>query len=444
MISTKTNSNYLAKIFRIKNLRKHSNADRLQCVSVDFQNVITDLRAKENDCYIFFPVGAQIDEKLLSFLDAFQDPEKNLNKVKGYFGKNGVVKATNLRSEKSEGFIIPIRKIEEFYGISGLEEFENQYLDTINGNLVCWKYERPVQFSGSPENKKTRKAKKQCSRLVDNQFHLHDDTEQLGRNVDKFDLYDEISILYKIHGSNQSMGRVRVKRKLSLIDKICKFFGAKVEEEEYPSQDQLPLYASRRVIKNNLFADSRSEGYYKFDFWTEIAKRYGDKVPKNFSVYGEIAGQSPDGRWIQKMGKLGYDYGLEPYTFDLFVFRVTFTNQDGQVFELGTEGSRQFCEKYGFKFVPIFFEGTIEEFLKNSLDKSYSPDDDSWKEDFVNEVKKKFNEKDCFMCENKLPEEGVVVVKQRLDKFEAYKQKSHRFLKAEVDEVEDSEEEILE
>ena len=37
-----------------------------------------------------------------------------------------------------------------------------------------------------------------------------------------------------------------------------------------------------------------------------------------------------------------------------------------------------------------------------------------------------YNEKDCFMCNNKVPEEGCVI---RIDglEFEAYKQKSERF-----------------
>jgi hypothetical protein len=55
--------------------------------------------------------------------------------------------------------------------------------------------------------------------------------------------------------------------------------------------------------------------------------------------------------------------------------------------------------------------------------------ENGWPETFVNLIKDLHNEKDCYRCKNKLPEEGVVVVKQRLDKFEAYKQKSHRFLK---------------
>ena len=42
-----------------------------------------------------------------------------------------------------------------------------------------------------------------------------------------------------------------------------------------------------------------------------------------------------------------------------------------------------------------------------------------------------YNEKDCWMCTNKLPEEGIVLRVDRLDSFEAYKLKSFRFLMGE-------------
>ena len=40
-------------------------------------------------------------------------------------------------------------------------------------------------------------------------------------------------------------------------------------------------------------------------------------------------------------------------------------------------------------------------------------------------IKEKYNEKDCYMCNNKVPE-GVVIRIEKND-FEAYKQKSNRF-----------------
>ena len=42
-IGKNSNPNYLAKVVKIDNIRKHDNADRLQITTIDFQNVILDL-----------------------------------------------------------------------------------------------------------------------------------------------------------------------------------------------------------------------------------------------------------------------------------------------------------------------------------------------------------------------------------------------------------------
>ena len=49
----------------------------------------------------------------------------------------------------------------------------------------------------------------------------------------------------------------------------------------------------------------------------------------------------------------------------------------------------------------------------------------------INKVKELYNEKDCFICKNKVPEEGCVIRLEKLE-FEAYKQKSERFYQRET------------
>jgi tRNA-binding EMAP/Myf-like protein len=114
-ISKDANRNYLAKVVKLKGLKKHSNADRLQCVIIDFQNVITDMTAKDGDVYIFFPVECEINKDFLSYVNAFREKELNQDQTQtGFFEKNCRVRAVKLRGEKSEGFIIPVHKLEEF------------------------------------------------------------------------------------------------------------------------------------------------------------------------------------------------------------------------------------------------------------------------------------------------------------------------------------------
>ncbi len=51
---------YCAYITTLKGLRKHSNADRLQCVEVFGQNVIVDLSYQEGQKVVFFPSDGQL------------------------------------------------------------------------------------------------------------------------------------------------------------------------------------------------------------------------------------------------------------------------------------------------------------------------------------------------------------------------------------------------
>ena len=46
---------YCAYITTLKGLRKHSNADRLQCVEVFGQNVNEDLRNQDGQKVVFYP-----------------------------------------------------------------------------------------------------------------------------------------------------------------------------------------------------------------------------------------------------------------------------------------------------------------------------------------------------------------------------------------------------
>ena len=58
---------YCAYITTLKGLRKHSNADRLQCAEVFGQNVIVDLSYKEGQKVIFFPSDGQLSIEFAKF-----------------------------------------------------------------------------------------------------------------------------------------------------------------------------------------------------------------------------------------------------------------------------------------------------------------------------------------------------------------------------------------
>jgi hypothetical protein len=72
----------------------------------------------------------------------------------------------------------------------------------------------------------------------------------------------------------------------------------------------------------------------------------------------------------------------------------------------------------------LFYYGKLKDFD--------NCENESWKEDFIRIIQDKCTEKDCYICRNKVPEEGVVVRKESGFSFKAYKLKSFRFLEHET------------
>jgi hypothetical protein len=119
---------------------------------------------------------------------------------------------------------------------------------------------------------------------------------------------DLIEVTRKIHGTNARYGIVK-KSKLSIWDKIKKFFGKEWIEYEFV------------VGSHNVEKGSESQGFYDTNVWYEINDRYKIKdklwsyvkryytpqiLGSGFILYGEIYGEG-----IQK----GYDYGIKGTKF---------------------------------------------------------------------------------------------------------------------------------
>jgi hypothetical protein len=408
-------TNYRAKIVRLANIRKHSNADRLQCVSVEGSNVITDLTAKDGDIYVFFPVESTINKEFLSWSNSFEDKTLNADKeVRGFFSAKGRVRAISLRGERSEGYIVPAAKFFDWLSsVDSRAKFSEDMIGTefdyFNDVKICDKY--IVQKKGGASTPKDKKKIKRESKIVDGQFRLTEDTAHFKRNLHKFSPEDVVTIGYKMHGCAAVLSKVLCKRKLTIRDRVAKVFGAKVQETHYDY-----VFSSRRVIKNG-YSDKKHDSFYSTDVWGMMAEKYNHTLKDGISLYGEIVGQMPNGKWVQKE----YDYGLSAGVIDFFVFRITYTNAAGEVFEFTTPQVKRYCEKAGLKMVPIFFYGKLKD-LYPDLDA-----ENHWHENLLEKMIADYTEKDCFMCRNKLPEEGIVIHKES-DFFEPYKLKSFSFV----------------
>ena len=429
------NPNYVARVVKLENVRKHSNADRLQCVSILANNVITGLNAKDGDSYIYFPLECAINGEYLSWSNSFSKAEMNADtSVKGFFGKHGRVKAISLRGEKSEGYIVPLQDIVDWLNEVGnkcsVVDFEHDVdFDHIGDIKICEKYINPetLRKQQNAERNKNKKVKRE-SKIVPLQFRVAEDTKHLKREMDKLNLDDIITIGYKMHGCNMSLGKVLCKRKLGVLDKVCRFFGANIDENHYDL-----VYASRRVVKNE-YADKETDSFYDFDVWELMAQKYKDALKDGVVLYGEVVGYGPTGGGIQG----DYDYGQDKTSCEFYAYRGTIVNASGDVFEMTTPQLERYCKKMGIPMVPIFYYGTvrnwIEEYNRHNVENEIDVEDRAWRDRLLADWMDKYNEKDCYMCKSKVPEEGIVVIRES-DHFEAFKLKSFRFLQRESDEL---------
>lgn len=426
-IKTKNkDSNYLAKVFQIKNIRKHSNADRLRCTIVDGNNVITGANAQEGDVYVYFPIECTINLDYLSFCNSFRNAELNQDKkTVGFFEPTGRVKALKLRGEKSEGYIVPVDTIIRWLVSLGHDVKTplpiGEEFDSIGDILLCEKFVvRTARQHGTANNVKNGGGVKRFNKLLPNSYTLAQDTSHLKKNMHRITPETEITITYKMHGCNFSMGRVLCKKNLKWYQKLWNFFGGKIPTKGYEN-----IYASRRVIQNQF----EQEFVGKRNVWGDIFDRYSHVLTiDGLNIHGEIVGQNSNGGWIQNR----YDYGIPPMKSELFVYRI-FEKTNDTFVEYTTQQVLDFCVKNNLHYTPIFFNGKAKDVFPEIAQ------DENWSANFLSALTQKYTEKNCFMCVNKVPEEGVVVILNTENRYEAFKLKSFRFLEMESAELDKGE-----
>lgn len=448
--SKESNPNYLAKLVFIddNDWKPHPNADKLKTVSIDFQTVITGIDAAEG-LYVYFPLECKINKDFLSFTNSFRNKEKNVDKEKSaFFEDNCRVRAVKLRSEKSEGYIVPADEVVKWaYGYSVSEspslegllvENVNVEFDTINNKKLLEKY---VVKTKQPRPKKTGR-KPKVSRIIEGQFKFHVDTANLRRNVDKINLNDTISITYKTHGSSIVAGNVLVKRKLNLLERLLKRLGIRIEDREYDL-----VYSSRRVIKNEYLDDPKnSSGFYNEDIWGHAVKKFElkNKIPKGYTLYGELLGYTPTGQMIQK----NYDYGCKNGEMKLEIYRITHTTPGGLVTELSYPQIKEFCDKVELSPPHLFYHGNVNDYVyiftgtNFNVPPPHGTDEAEWREELVKHLEDSYNNKKCFLCKNSVWEEGIVLRKESLFHCESYKLKSFNFLQEESKQLDKGESDI--
>ncbi len=416
------NRNYCATVVAIGRLIDLDGCDNVKGAYIYGNQVIVGNDTREGDIGLFFPLETQLSHEFVASNSLYKKPEwgnADSNK-KGFFEQSRRVRCCKFRGHRSEGFWIPMS---ELYGVllkPGME------FDRIGTHPICNKYVIKTNEPGD-NFKKQKKAVARFDRLVDGQFRLHYDTEQLKRNLEKINPNDIISISDKWHGTSWVVGNVLVNRRLSVVEHIAKWLGAKIKEQEYDI-----VYSSRSIIKNRYINKVQGDGFYGEDLWKDICEQVKERIPQGFTLYGEAVGYTHGGKWIQK----GYHYGCRRGEFKTVVYRVTFTNPQGQVYELSWPEMKEFCLDHGLEMVKEFYYGFAE---PNSLERKLFKDIDAkqeldeWRNGFIQKLSSVYLEKKCKYNNGEVPNEGIVIRLDRLHQSHAFKLKSFAFLNRETE-----------
>lgn len=368
---------YCAYVTTLKGLRKHSNADRLQCVEVFGQNVIVDLSYKDGQKVVFFPSDGQLSEEYAKDNNLVRMKDENGNIIGGYMdAEKRNVTAIRLRGEKSEGLVLPIESLSKYVDVTKLKDGDQ--ITVIGGHEICRKY-IPKSSRRSNNSRKSSDKKKKDNSISYPFFEEHKDTAQLAYNMSAFKPGDTVYITRKLHGTSaRTMKTIKVTKKNNVFRR---FLHMKPKYEKEVSV----VTGSRRVVLKDM---NSTDGYYSDNtFRKKYHDLLKDKLPEGFEIFYEIVGyvnettpimgtvsnsKVKDKEFKKKFGDTTvFSYGCKPGENEMYVYRMTATTADGTVVEIPWENIKVWCDKLGVKHVPELekFIYTTPEDLKERVNK---------------------------------------------------------------------------
>ena len=377
---------YCGYITRLKNVRKHSNADRLLLADCFGNTVIVGLEYQEGQLGVYFPVDGQLSAEFCAANDLVRRKDENGNPCGGYLDPDKRnIKAMKLRGEKSDGLFLPLTTLANFTTISDLKEGDT--ITVLNGVEICKKYIPKIknrgEWHGGSKGHKTRVNFAPT-------FAQHVDTDQLAYHLGDFHAGDVVELTLKLHGTSGRTGYLPLIRnkKRTLWQKIMRKPASTYTEYGY-------VTGTRRVVLD----DTHDGGYYTDNqFRLEMAKKFEGKLRKGETVYYEIVGFvnentpimasvknskikdkefskqygeetvfsygcHPNGEWEETSCPPDVVYvlpGFEgtseiyPPKCEVYVYRMTMSNEEGDVVEMSPEQMRLRCDQMGVKCVPVF------------------------------------------------------------------------------------------
>jgi hypothetical protein len=423
---------YNIYITKVKNIRPAENADRLNLCEVFGNTTVVDKSVNETDLYVYLPVDGQISQEFGEVNNLFRKKDDAGNQIGGFIDpERRNIRAIRLRGNRSDGLVLPLSSLETFGDISTLKE--GDIVTTFNGHVIAEKY-IPRSNNGAHSHfsgNRTRKKKAPIAPL----FAEHADTEQLAYNLGAFKSGDYVEITLKMHGTSQRTGYLPrlTGYKRTLWERITRKEGTPVYDYGYVS-------GTRRTV-----LEDYSGGYYGDNAFREPhSKVFEGKMHKGETVYYEVVGFTTSGQpimgdadntklndkeFVKQYGKKTvFSYGCKPVVSidcddlqsDIYVYRMTMTNPDGEVVEYTPDFMRYRCEQMGVKTVPLLWAGIIPENPGASYDYTITPGE--W---IQNKAEQYYDGPDPIGKTH--VREGVVVRIVNRPKFTAFKTKNFSF-----------------
>lgn len=373
---------YTAVVTRLRNVRPHPNADRVKLATCHGNQVVIGLDNTEDQMGIYFPSDGQLSPEFCKANNLYRDNTMNAdpNEKPGMFDTNRKVRVQKFRGEKSDGFWMPLSCLDYMgkgYGSSLDEGYE---FTELGDNRICNKFVNANTQKVARENqgKNTRKARRSVM------FKEHFDTAHFGRNVHVFEKGQTIIITEKVHGTSHRVGYVQMERDLSWLERLAKRFGVRVNENEWKN-----LNGTRRVV---IGERSQENAFHDPTIRDKAAKMFEGMLRKGETAYLEIVGFESTGapimpaahtvklgdkEFTKRYGELmNYSYGCEPGESAVYVYRMTFSNEDGQSVDYSWNDVVNRCNELGVKHVPHMMTLTLDDLEKQiALDKGIRPEE---------------------------------------------------------------------
>ena len=357
---------YCGYITTLKNVRPHSNANRMKLADCFGNTICVGIDAAEGDIGVYFPVDGQLSVEYCVQNDLVRRKDENGNPAGGYLDpEKRNIRAIKLRGEKSDGLFMPLSSF-IYTGINPNELVIGTPITVVNGHEICQKYIPYSNVTRTVAGGAGKRIKRRAKRSIAPLFYEHKDTEQLAYNLNAFKSGDEIEITLKMHGTSQRTAHTKVLTsfKRTIWDKLF-------HREGTPIYDWGYVTGTRRVV-----LDDFDGGFYgSNEFRKQHADFFEGKLWKGETVYYEVVGFTHTGapimasadnkkindkEFTKKYGDTTiFSYGCSPIgkvfspnveyfegnieagivaerdvpQSDIYVYRMTMTNEDGEVVE---------------------------------------------------------------------------------------------------------------